>query len=86
MSEAEGGWVLEITFPRPYGGIEKTVRNGGLVLMIPFGNEPSAEFARNEMQVTVHPRFRVIQGQAVKGEIQSNADLAVGDVRVDPVP
>lgn len=66
MSEAEGGWVLEIVFPRPYS-IDKTVRNGGLVISVPFGTEQSAERALEEMQVNVRTVFRVVPGQVIRG-------------------
>jgi len=68
VSSAEAGAVLEITFPRPYSGVEVAYRDGELVIEIPFVSELSAEIARGEMSVAVRPRVRVIDGEVLKGE------------------
>lgn len=70
MSEADGGWLLEIVFTHPYDGVEKTLRDGGLVLAIPFGTEQSAWNAFAEMQTDVRPRFRVVPGEVLRGETE----------------
>ena len=70
-AEAEGDWLLEITFPRPYTGADTAIlADGTLMIQIPFMHEQSAQTARSEMQVAVRPRFRVVRGEVLKGETE----------------
>ena len=66
MSSPESGAYLEISFPRPYTGVQISHPDGEeLVISIPFQSEASAEIARNEMDVSVRPRVRVVPGEVV---------------------
>jgi len=68
-SEMQGGWVLDISFPRPYSGVDVQVSASGyLVITIPFESEESANAARSEMEVSVVSGYRIIPGEVVKGE------------------
>jgi hypothetical protein len=60
--------MLEIRFPRPYGGLDIHYRDDELVIEIPFESVTSAGIARDEMQVSVRPRVRVIYGEFVRGD------------------
>lgn len=71
MSAGEGDWYLVIEFPRPYTGVEVKIRDDGcLEISLPFDNERSAVFARDEMSVSMRPQHRVVPGEVVKGEIE----------------
>jgi hypothetical protein len=65
---SESGGILEIRFPRPYGGLEARYENGELVVELPFHSVTSAGIARDEMQVSVRPRVRMIDGEVMKGD------------------
>jgi len=75
-------WVLEISFPRPYEGVEVERPDGHeLVISIPFITETSAQFAREELQIRIRPRIRVIEGETVdesrivSGEVTARREL-----------
>lgn len=71
MSEANGDWLLEISFPLPYSGTEIGIGDdGGLKISIPFLSEQGAQIARGELDAAVRHRFEVIPGQVLRGEIE----------------
>lgn len=70
MGDGEGGWLLEIEFPRPYTGVVAGYKDGKLMVAIPFHNAESAEFARDEMVVRIQPNHQVITGEVLRGELE----------------
>lgn len=78
MSSPDGGANLEISFPRPYGGVEIRHPDGEeLVISIPFHSEASAQFARDEMEVTI--RVRVVAGEVVDESRMILGEVAEGE-------
>lgn len=65
MSSPDSSWLLEISFPRPYHVEVERGEDGELVIRIPFISEPSAQFARDEMDVAIRPRVRMVAGEVV---------------------
>jgi hypothetical protein len=80
MSRQQTEWLLEITFPRPYSGVEISLQNDGeLVIAIPFQSKTSAGIAAGELETRIRPRIRVIDGEVVDESRMVEGEVVKGE-------
>jgi hypothetical protein len=72
-------WMLEISFPRAYGGVEVKNRDDELVISIPFANKTAAGIAAGEAEITVCPRVRVIDGEVADESRMIEGEVVKGE-------